>query len=549
MRVFIVFLFLGIHFSLLAQTVTTKTLKSEVVGVVLYTSGAEVQHLETVNLVAGRNLLVFEGLTPDMDEKSIRIATNEHIELLSISHKINHLTKVEESEKIKKLKDSVSLTEKKIGYLSNDLDVYKREKELILTNISLAGDNNGVQVSELKQAAEFYRIRLKELNDKTFETTGEILKQNEILQRLRNQLQELNAKYSYRRSEVSVLLSVTAAQNCEIELKYLVNKSGWIPFYDIRATEIGKPLKFTYRAKVFNNTEIDWKNIKVTLSTADPQKSITKPTIEPWYLGTGITISYSNTNNEADGYMQNQMFNAQSGLPTIFSASRAADFDTIEVPELAIIFEIKEKYTIPADAKKYIVNVKEMEVPALYKHFSIAKEDRDVFLLARILNWEDLNLIDGTVNIYFAGNYIGESNIVTRNLNDTLDISLGRDGKVLVTRTKMKEFSSTQFIGSKVKLSYSFELNVKNNRKVSIDLDIIDQVPISQNENIEVKIEEISNGTLNPTSGQLKWKVKLEAGESKKFVLSFTIKGPKEENNVRYNYKKQNRSQMRYRAK
>jgi uncharacterized protein (TIGR02231 family) len=108
-----------------------------------------------------------------------------------------------------------------------------------------------------------------------------------------------------------------------------------------------------------------------------------------------------------------------------------------------------------------------------------------------------------------------------------LDLSLGRDGKVLVTRTKLKNLSSTQFIGTKRKETMTYELIVKNNRKSPINIVVIDQLPISQNEEIEVKMLDISGAEQNPNTGELKWKMTLQPGESKKIQLSFYIKYPK----------------------
>jgi len=136
-------------------------------------------------------------------------------------------------------------------------------------------------------------------------------------------------------------------------------------------------------------------------------------------------------------------------------------------------------------------------------------------------------LIEGPANVYYSGTYLGQAFIDIRNVKDTLDLSLGRDGKVLVTRTKLKAYSSSKIIGTKRKETMTYELIARNNRKSEINLQILDQIPISQTNEIEVKVLNISGAQANETTGKLTWKLKLKPGETKKITLSFEIRYPK----------------------
>jgi len=197
------------------------------------------------------------------------------------------------------------------------------------------------------------------------------------------------------------------------------------------------------------------------------------------------------------------------------------------VPELSAEFEIEKSYTIPSDDKPYIVDVVDYELPTLYKYYAVPKMEKDAFLLARITNWQDLNLIEGTANIYFGGTFVGQSYISTRNVTDTLDISLGRDKKVMVTRTKLKDFSATKYIGSNRKETHAYRMVVKNNRKVPIEIEVLDQLPVSQDSDIEVSAVEISNAKKNDLTGELKWLHKIEPNQTQTIDLTFTVKYPK----------------------
>jgi len=202
-------------------------------------------------------------------------------------------------------------------------------------------------------------------------------------------------------------------------------------------------------------------------------------------------------------------------------------FEEVQVSELSAEFEIKNTYTIPADAKPYIVEVTNYNLPAVFKYYSIPKTEKEAFLLARISGWEQLDLVEGPANVYFGGSYVGQSYIYTRSLDDTLDLSFGRDKKVMVSRTKLKDFNSKSFSGTNKKETQSYEIVVKNNRKLPISIDVEDQLPVSQNSEIVVEITEISKAKKDDATGKLLWNYTIAPGEQQKITLTYSIKYPK----------------------
>jgi uncharacterized protein (TIGR02231 family) len=522
-----------------SQDIKEKTIETSINSATVYLTGAEIVRNKQIALTQGRTRLIFSNLSPKLDSKSIRVTINdERIDLLGISSQINYLSKNDDLPKIKTLKDSLILLNAKIQDLNDESDALNTEKKMILSNMSIGGQDNGVSITDLKLASDFYRSRISEINAKISKINEQKNKWSLSTQRIQYQLDELNVITNYSRSEISILVSTDIALTADFELKYVVTDAGWSPSYDIKALDTDKPIKLEYRAKVFNNTDIDWNNIKIKLSTADPNLSVTKPILNPWYLNFQ-TFSYNKQRVlKSEGYLNvmsesnqapSQMYDEIGG--GVFEQDQtvivSGDFSEAVVPELSAEFDIKKTYTIPSDDKPYLVDISEHDLPADYSHFAVTKLDKDVFLLASVTGWQDLNLIEGPANVYYAGTYLGQSFIDTRNVKDTLDLSLGRDSKVLVTRTKMTKFSSTQFIGTKRKETLTYQLIAKNNRKTDVSIQILDQIPISQTEEIEVKVLDISGAVQNLTTGELKWEFVLKPGESKTLVLSFEIKYPK----------------------
>jgi uncharacterized protein (TIGR02231 family) len=532
-----------------AQNEKIQKVTTEIKSAIIYLDGAEIHRSKEINLVKGRTKVVFTGLSPKFNTNNIQVTTTNNIELLAISHRIDYLTNVKEKPKVKQLLDSLDLIKLNNIAFNNEKDAYIIEKEMMLQNKSIGGNDNGVSIVELKQAADFYRSRVMEINKAIAKIDRGVNKNTKTMNRINSALYQLNAKTTYSRGEITLLVNSDAAKTSKIDLKYIVSNAGWTPSYDIRAEDINKPISLEYKAFVYNNTDIDWKDINFKLSTADPTISATQPKMNPWYLNYKSSYSYGkrkksisnmyqqkaeiaqeqylfkdgNLSNE-EGLIQNAYFNGQNNAPADIPAS---DYESIAVPELSAEFEIEKSYTIPSDDKPYIVDVVDYELPTLYKYYAVPKLEKDAFLLARIINWQDLNLIEGTANIYFGGTFVGQSFIATRNVSDTLDISLGRDKKVLVTRTKLKDFSATKYIGSNRKETHAYRMVVKNNRKVPVDIEVLDQLPVSQDSDIEVSAEEISNAKKNDLTGELVWLYKIEPNQSKIIDLTFTVKYPK----------------------
>jgi len=556
------FLSIAMAFSFIAnaQNDPTQTITSPVESAIIYLYGAEVTHNQQVNLAAGRNNIVFVGLSSKLVSKSIQVNIGNNVSILSISDAINYMANQKESSRIKQLKDSSVLINDALKNISYEMDAYNTEKNMLLKNQSIGGNEKGVPIAELKLASDFYRNKIKEINAELFRLEKKQTQLNETNYKINQQLYELNAKNNQPTAEISILVSSPVKTTAIIDLKYVVLDAGWAPSYDLKAEDVNQPIELKYRAKVFNNTGIDWNNIKIKLSTSDPSKSAAKPELNTWNLDFVASggmktrkISAAYESNSAiqlnEGYIQNAPSSMDFDKKELEKAKTKQqqapiEFEEIQVSELSAEFDIKTAYTIPSDSKPYIVDVTEYKLPATFKHYSVPKIDRDAFLLARITGWEDLNLVEGPANVYFSGTYVGQSYIYTRSTDDTLDLSFGRDNKVLVTRTKIKEYSSKKLIGNSTKETFSFEMVIKNNRKTPIQIDLEDQLPISTKSDITVETIETTKGELDSKTGKLTWAYTLQPGEVKKVILTFSVKYPRNATINSQNTKKQYRAKF-----
>lgn len=241
-----------------------------------------------------------------------------------------------------------------------------------------------------------------------------------------------------------------------------------------------------------------------------------------------------NDDLELESDISNALQGRVSGL-TIRGSSKikSRNAESIAVPfqkkenQTTIDFEIKTPYSVKSDNKSYSVDMAVYQVPAYYQYYSVPKINSDAFLIANITDWEKYNLLEGEANVFFEDTYIGKSIIDARFASDTLQISLGKDKNVNVSRENLKDFASRKFIGSKKEEVKGWQTTVRNNKSQEINMIILDQVPVSKRDEIEVDIQNLSGGKLNKKNGEIKWEFKLSPSEEKQFDLKYAVKYPK----------------------
>ena len=200
------------------------------------------------------------------------------------------------------------------------------------------------------------------------------------------------------------------------------------------------------------------------------------------------------------------------------------------VRQTNIEYTIDEPFSIKSDGEKRITDMMEYEIDALFEYYCAPKLDPEAFLTAKLLNWDEYNFLEGEASLFFEGKYIGKSIVDARNTADTLTLSLGRDGNVVVNREKKKDYSSRQFVGSNQKIMFTYEISIRNKKDQPITIVVADQIPLSNDKEIVVDKLEDSKANHEEDSGLLIWKKRITPGKTETIQLSYAIKYPKGNN-------------------
>ena len=240
-----------------------------------------------------------------------------------------------------------------------------------------------------------------------------------------------------------------------------------------------------------------------------------------------VAVGYGVTNDVA----RRELSQLSGGLLTrgvTPSESRAVPIPVTQIENTTSVeFEIRTPYTIPSESKVTVVEMEHYSLPAEYEYYAVPKVDKDAFLLANIVDWEQYNLLEGEANIFFENTFVGKTILDVRYLSDTLSVSLGRDKNVLVRREQVKENTQTRLLSSRTETTRNWKITVRNNKRQPISMVLFDQIPVSTLSEIEVIPEILSNGVLNRESGEVRWKFTLEPTQRAEFDLLYRVRYPR----------------------
>ena len=506
---------------------TSATIKN----VTVFLTRAQINSTVSVSIDAGDTEIEIEKLPAEIDPNSIQVQGKGDFLIKAVKKRTNFLSPLARSKELILLEDSLEYYTMKQQLLQGEQEVLQKEEQLLLANQVIKGEQAVLSVEQLKAMANFYRARLTEIRTLVLQGRATLDKTTKKIVEKQNQLASIQQKADMPSSSVYLSITSKTSQNIQLGLEYILNDAGWYPVYDLRAKDSNSPIQIVTKAQVFQNSGIDWNNVKLKLSTNNPAIGGNRPIITTQWLDFYIQQVYRGYKaKKMSGMYDDQPYPASMGMADSIELAKSettANYTTVVDAPISTEYDISIPYSIPSDGIGQLVDVEVQDLPASYRYYCTPKLDKDAFLVAEIANWSDLNLMPGDANIYFDGTFVGNSYIDTKASGDTLLLSLGRDKKVLVDRKVIKDFTTKKLIGTNRKEEYAYEITVRNTKKDAIDITIEDQYPVSKSGDIEVQLIDSGTAIVDKDKGSLLWKLKLNPGENKKLLFKFSVKYPK----------------------
>jgi uncharacterized protein (TIGR02231 family) len=546
------------------ELVDTARADAEITNATVYFGyGVELTHQAKVRTTSTTRTIMINQLSTSIDVNSLQISCPEDVTLLSHQYNLYYpvTPPVVKSREVEKIEDSIKLLNKQIGRIQNSISIEQetltKTGVLIETTVNTSTSNGRpITSDEVLKLVEYYNKKIEKSKTNIYNHGQDISEINEMIAEQRKRIGVLSTQGTIVKQKPygQLILQVICKNSGEtpVALSYYTQNAGWMPVYDIRVNSKTNKVKLVYKASITQTTGIDWKKTKLSLSTGTPNFGVVAPVLSAWHLQLYVPEIYANLKRKAEmenatrnsiqsftddkalnevvitGYGSQYKQKDLAGSVSTVDPSTLQQFTSLNQGQLNTNFDIDLPYDIESNGKLHSVSIKDQEIDCILKNYAIPRMDKEAYLLAEVADWQNLDLLPGDANIIMDNTYIGKSVIDPNTTADTLNLSLGKDKRVAVKRSLVKELSSLKTSGNTSKQTFTYEIIVKNNKQTEINLLLKDQFPLSSIKEVEVKLEDYPEAMVNEEAGVVTWKITLKPGESKKVRFTYSVKYPKD---------------------
>ncbi|QIG06162.1 DUF4139 domain-containing protein [Proteus sp. ZN5] len=498
----------------------------------IFLRGAELENNVTLNLPAGQSEVVLSNVANNIDPKSLSISIdNEDVIINTINVKKIPIAPSYPSDiavLIEKQKD----INKRIEVLNININVGD-EQIALLKDQSFFGYGETQSLEHSSQKFDFISQKMTSILNQQKMAREEIAELTEQLEELSRQLEIDMPIIAQEKTQIVLSLGTSKNLTSKMRISYITPDAGWSPAYDIRSQGMDKPILLTYKADVIQNTGLNWDKVKLVLTSTNPSLNITAPTLSPWYLSL-----YNNSSKFKQSNMDmrmampapvlDEMSERESSTPRERLSKGVTRYVTTNNNGINLSHAIALPYTLKNSTEPNTLVINQKEVIADYRYLTTPKLVEEVYLQAEVKDWENLNLLNGRTNIYYMNSFVGNSYINTNELTELLSIPFGIDKNIQISRINNEKIRKEPiFIGTTIEQKESYTIKVRNTYNSPVKVTIYDQLPLSQENNINVADAVYKDGVLDKDTGEIKWDITLGAKEEKSLPLNYTLSYPK----------------------
>jgi uncharacterized protein (TIGR02231 family) len=510
---------------------------SAVDAVTVYPDGASVTRLVTLDLPAGDNSAVLKDLPLTLDPFSLRVEGEAGAKLTIGAIDAREppaappVNLPELDKRLEALKDQRADLQGAMNAAAERRKFAERFAEASPVGIGEKGEAR--PISEWRAA--FAAVGEEIASADSAIRDGE-RKQRELDREI-VRLQQDRAQKPPGKLEVRIELAAAAATKATLRVTYVVPKARWVPLYDARldtgASDRKPALELVRRAEITQNTGEDWSNVALSVSTVRTARGGSAP-----YL-TSLVVQYPQAPRPiAAGAATDFGMMLRSAPAPWKEEALAGKADeqqaTAEISGFQVVFKIPGRVSLGAGEGAKSLRVSTATLAPDLSVRAAPVKDPTAFLEASFRQNEDAPLLPGRVSIYRDGIFVGRGQMVAASKDETVRLGFGADDMIKIERAVLKrnEGSAGLIVTTSKTDERAFKTTVRNGHDFPIKIAIEDQLPVSENEEIQV---EMLPSTTPPTAsnirdkrGVLEWAFDAKAGEVRDINFAWRIRWPKD---------------------
>ncbi|MFS4417488.1 mucoidy inhibitor MuiA family protein [Maribacter sp. 2307ULW6-5] len=340
MKKIIIILFSLSISSLFSQEINEKVVNTDISEVTVFIKGAQIVRTKEIELGKGKTTLKFVNLSPFINSKSLQVKVSGDVTVLAVNHQQNFIDKLEKRPALEELESQLDGVRDALNLEKVHLEILKEELAFLQENRNIGGKNQELSVTNLKEASNFYSSKLTSLKLQEIDRNKSLVDLREKEFDINNQIKTMTGEGQYANGEIIVEVESEGFSKSNFVVTYVVGNAGWIPSYDIRAKNVNEPVEIVYKANVKQDTKKDWKNVKLSLSSANPNLSGVAPELKTYFLNYNTSPpSYKRSISQVEGRVLDGNSQALPGVNVLVKGTTigtTTDFDgyySITVPQ------------------------------------------------------------------------------------------------------------------------------------------------------------------------------------------------------------------------
>jgi len=500
----------------------------------------------------GLHRFLIETQAVDVDSDSVQAAVRGNGEIQSVQYKEIPLREApqEEVEELEEtlrglkrekraLEDEKSRLSKKKTFLDSvmlfaEADVPKKLKTALPS------------VEELKSMVSFLDEGFKEALQGIRDLDQKIEEMDKDISVVERKLKRHRKPKDRKRKCIEVVFRSSERQKIEIEASYVARNASWSAVYKVDVPLDRSRVQLTQFAQIEQKTGEPWNGVKLSVSNAIPMRGASLPDLETWkvtippempYAG-GAVAAQAMTRRKRGKTVELAAMEGDLMEGMLAEEALAPEAEFVEAQEKslphAFEYEFAQAVDLESGGDEAILPLYTKELEGEFFHFAVPKVDPLVYSVCKTS--PDQALLAGTLNIYFAGRFVGSARLDERKAGEELLINLGADRGVKADRRKVTDKLTESFFGKVERFTVARELEfltvLENTKEEEILVRLLEAIPVSETDFVQVKGVATSpkpqEEAYQKREGVMLWEFRVSPKDTREISVRFAIKHPKD---------------------
>ncbi|MEI1373028.1 mucoidy inhibitor MuiA family protein [Nostoc sp. UHCC 0926] len=527
-----------------------KTVQSEIVAVTVYADRALVTRRGVVSLTGIEQQLVITPVPETLETESVRVSGTGTVGVRMLGVSCDRIYTTEPiAERVAHLTRQIQQLEAEKRHLQAQVDALALQSSFIAglrekteEPFAQSLSRKNLSLSETLDFLNFLGSQYSEYAIASGECKTQQQELDKQLQALLTSLQKIQTPHPKESFNLVVAVEVTGEGEFELELSYLVNRASWTPLYDLRFSTTSDIVHLSYLAEITQSSGEDWIGANLTLSTAKPGLGTLPPKLEPWYID---TLRLHRVRER-----RSRLAAQPPLLPSIAeppgAAARADWQEEDEVAEDSLIpaetvaaevskegsvvnFKLNGGGNIPSDGAPHKTTIFNDDYPCSFDYVAMPRLVSFAYLQANVKNSPNgATLLPGKANIFRDNVFIGTTQLENIAPGQEFKLNLGIDEGLKIERDLVERLVDKRLISNQRRITYSYRLIITNLLDKEVNLKVTEQLPVSRDEQIKVRLSRSNPQIQLGEMGILEWQLTFPPQERREIYYQFNVEHPPE---------------------